>query len=533
MNDDDIERRISRHLQQQSRLMNVGAPSLISVTRRAAQRRGRRRATLGVVTTAAVSIGTIAGIQALSRSGASPARPSSTTVPNGPGPSTPQLQPVDPSLVWNTVRPDSTQALGYTNSLIHTADGFLAFSTTPGHSDDAVGQLYRSADGITWQPTAPIDGLSSFTAVTASDNGRLFTFATAPATAAGLASEPSLRVSADTGATWQPLNLPLDLGDLSGLNGNATVAVTPVAVAAGAAGVIAVAGVTLRFSDEIRRNYPNIVGWTADGLQVASPCDPSSATTIVEFGPGATTAQIATTVSGVMVGSTTPSTRGGEVAASTTAQPEVVTAPVSPDCPSAAQGSSVVPWSAVGIDPATAARLIGRPRVFVSADGEQFTAAATPAVGNGEGNGQVRALSTSDGYALLVTSANQANGKTDAQLLTSTDGMAWTAHEILTRYPVAFGELADGSLAVTGSDAGGQASSDVLRNGVVQSTRLAGLLEHVRSGQHAEPRVRRCGGRRLGHHDRRLGRQPGKHQPLAADRPALRRRTAVVAPKPR
>ncbi|MEO5898594.1 MAG: hypothetical protein ABIR68_00520 [Ilumatobacteraceae bacterium] len=525
---DQIEGRISRHLHNQAPLINVGAPSVIAVTRRAAQRRIRRRAAVGVMSTAAVSAGTIFGIQALSRTQTHRLRPAGTPTEQSPGGGIGRLTAVDPSLVWNTVEPDSTKALGSTALMTSTADGFIAWSTQPGRSNDFAPKLYRSTDGVNWTVAGDAPNTGNAHQFT-SDGKRLFSFATTAAPAPVNGSRFGLEVGAsdDAGATWQPTELPVDLGDLSGLHGKVEAYVTPLSIAAGSKGVLAVVGVQPRFAPEVERQLGGgINGVTAEGVLRANSCVGEATTIVVGAAGGGlpdgtypamsgqsvhttpadtalagtvpgdvTTTELtgaaitgaaatSTTVTGIAPGETAPAgtdsvgtARVGAVTDSTVP----VTDGTTPACDTSATAPAtpaVVAWSDLGIDPATAAIFGGAPRLFLSGDGTTFTPVAFPDVAPGGQVVGVNSIATADGFALTVSTiaAGTARGGVESRLFTSTDGSTWVSYDIASLYVSSLGRLADGAIGVVGTDVDGSPIASVLRDGVVRSTGLNGLL---------------------------------------------------------
>lgn len=513
MNDhlDRLDERISRHLHDQTSRVDVGAPSMVHVRRRAHQRRNRRRTAFGVAGTAAVSAATIFGIQALSRPHTSrlvPAQPTEATTPEGV---TDRLLLVPSNLIWNRFEPDSARAVAATAYQVAAGDGFLAWATQPGRSTTGgVSTVYRSSDGINWDPVSDVhvDRPDRLTA----GGGRLYSFATSPAAAAGVADQPAVELSTDGARTWQPIDLPIDLGDLSGLNGKVQASIGATIVA-GDHGTMAILDIRPRPTAALAAEYPG-AGFTSDGLAMPDPCVPTPTTTIMETpttaAAGATGATSTTTPGSTGMTSTAvpgtiettattatapdaaaaPTTTPGLVGASSTTAPGPIQAPgaigtttvaapaadpvVCAASSQATSGTSNNPtWSELGVDPATAAIFSEPSPVFVSTDGEHFTRAGSlPPLPDGATGGLIRAISTIDGYA-VVRSVYTATTE-QYELLTSADGANWTTTQ-LPLYPSGFGQLADGALAIVGYS-NSAFTVAVLRDGVLHTGAFDDLL---------------------------------------------------------
>ncbi|MFT3852576.1 MAG: hypothetical protein QM733_07560 [Ilumatobacteraceae bacterium] len=466
---DPLDERISRHLYDQTSHVDVGAPSMVHVRRRAHQRRNRRRTAFGVAGTAAVSAATIFGIQALSRPHTSrlvPARPIQPSPESGFEPAI----AVPSNLVWNRFEPDSTKAIVYTSTRVAVDGGFLAWSTQPGRSNVPTQVLYRSDDGVTWERVrdASVDEPS----VLAAGGGRLYSFGTAPATAAGLLGKATVGVSADDAVTWQQLDLPIDLGDLSGLGPNVQAAVSPVAFAAGDHGAIAVVQVTPRMTATAPADLRS-ASFTADGVVLPDECSYGAASTTTSIDDRSI---IATTVPAP----TTPAPNEPVEQATTTTFTVDDTGPATTmpgvACPTTPSAPRTRTWADLGVDPATAAIFAQPAQVFASDDGEHFAPAGTlPAMPAGYRANEARAIATTDGYAILRSSYSGGAAPTVFELLTSPDGVTWTSTQLPAGPSMAFGQLADGSLAAFGYDTSGPIVM-LVRDGTVRTISLAELV---------------------------------------------------------
>lgn len=471
----DLDERLTRHLERQARLIDVGAPSMVHVTRRAAQRRNRRRTAVGIVGTAAVSVATIAGIQALSRPNGGkrivPVSPTATTETPGVG-TVQQAQSIESNLVWNRFEPDSAAALGFGFGQVATSNGLFAWSTQPGRSDSPSQVLYRSDDGVSWQQVTDSTGAPPARLTAAGD--QIYSFGTTTATAAGLSTQPTLRVSTDA-VDWQDLDLPIDLGDLSGLGPDVTAVIEPTAFAVGEHGAIAIVTVRPRLSGELIAQLGAVQRIDAAGVTIADQCAASSVTTtmVMAGGPAVGTAP-PRTVEVTAPASTTPAAAD----ATTTTTMEMTPAKgTSPSCPQDAAPEHTRPWSDLGVDPAAAAVFARPAQVFVSTDGQHFVAAGElPALPTGTQYADTRAIATPDGFAVLRNSAGPDGQSQPAELLTSGDGSTWQSTEIGGGGgTVAFGRLADGSI-VNLSYGGSSPSVWILRDGTTQTVSLDGVV---------------------------------------------------------
>ncbi len=438
---DEQTSRISKMLGDAASGLDVPTLGVSAVRRRGSIRQHRRRAGIATVSAVALLSAGALTVQRLSNNpspstgpAAAPTDSEPTSTPLGtvstaasrdPGSFGEPVQRVDSAFVWNAVEPGSAEAvtnlvwgIGPTQEAPH-----FAWSTAPGPmvGGDFHPVLYRSADGIHWSPAA--NGTFTEPQVSkrgfASQNGVLFAFGTAAATAAipqGGAGDAVVDVSSDDGASWQTQVLPLDLRALAAMKGVGGVGMSG-AMAAANGVVVAVA-------------QPN-VWWTASGFgrqlvmtangayELTQPgcdgpdCSPTS-TTVVN-GPSATnssdtapadTSPALTTPSGVVP-------QNGEDTVPTV--------------------SNLIPYDELGIDPASVAAARA-PRVFVSTNGAEFTEAEFPALPDSASanGGDVRVFTAGGAFYVTVSAATfdptltgNANRFSYSLIYRSIDGVTW------------------------------------------------------------------------------------------------------------
>lgn len=403
---DEKTSRVSKMLHDTTAQLDVPTVGVSAVRRRGSNRQHRRRAV--VATTSAVLLlgGGLLTVQRLSNTPgpttgpaavpSSDSEPASTPIDTAAATSTPGSEPgvfgepvqrVDSAFVWNAVTPGSAEAV---SSLVWgfgpTQEApYLAWSTAPGPTADGTYQsmLYRSDDGIRWSPVA--DGTFTEPQVSkrglASQNGTLFAFGTAAATAAipqGGAGDAVVDVSTDGGASWQPQVLPLDLRGLAAMDGVGGVGMSGGLAAANGV-VVAVAQPSVWW-DAQQLGRELII--TADGAyeitypscEGGSLCNPTE-TTVSGFGSVPATVENTAPGDSIPVGDTVP-------AETFPAATERVL--VEDSIPAV---SNLLPFDQLGIDPASVA-VSRTPRAFVSTDGVSFSEVEFPdmpdtAIGNG------------------------------------------------------------------------------------------------------------------------------------------------------
>lgn len=185
-------------------------------------RRRHRNRRVGVAFTAAATVGvTAVGLQQLTRpasvgSGQAP----EPAAPSASGPSAaPQLDAlpltlVEPSMVWNRIDPDSSEAVSY-GAGVYSAQlpelpGVMV-STAPGKSEYAR-RLWRSEDGIHWAEAGPLPQGMSATAASWAQGNRIYVVGTMPAAAGSehLTGPVRVSVSDDAGEHWSAVDVPVD-----------------------------------------------------------------------------------------------------------------------------------------------------------------------------------------------------------------------------------------------------------------------------------------------------------------------------------
>ncbi len=443
---DEKTTRISKTLQDTASELEVPTVGVSAVRRHGSTRRHRRRA--GIATVSAVALlgaGTLA-VQRLSHNPSLSTGPAavplsvgettpavietiSTAGPNSdPGSVGEPVNRVESAFVWNAVEPGSAQAISSPIFGIGPTEQapYLVWSTAPGRSVAGEFQpvLYRSDDGIHWSPAAS----DTFTepAVTrrgiASQNGVLFAFGTAAATAAipkGGAGDAVVDISSDGGASWQPQVLPLDLRGLAAMDGVGGVGMSGGMAAANGV-VVAVAQPTVWWDASASGEL--VV--TAEGAyRITYPqCDSSCTSTSVS----GRDAVVDTTVSAdAVIGDTVPA----DTAPVETLPNGTVLLSVDDTTPTL---SGLIPFDEVGIDPASVA-VARTPRAFVSTNGADFSEAEFPALPDSvtSNGGDMRVFTA--GQAFYVTISAQtfdpslsSGGYTNSTLIyRSIDGVTW------------------------------------------------------------------------------------------------------------
>jgi hypothetical protein len=499
------ERRVANHLGLRAPSIELSQTPVAAVVQRGKQRRTRRRTAVGVLSVAAVCAGTIVSVQLLSRpaehqrisvtDGQDPTGsgdPTSSTEtgasenaapPSSASAGIATLTPVPSNLVWNTVVPDSSEALGsgLAFGVTNTAP-FLAVSSAPGRagSDEQwIATLYRSDDGISWNkltdvPDLPLGAFDSY-------NGSMYSFSTAAATAPipkGQAGDVVIESSKDDGASWQQQVLPLDLRALVAAHGVASVPFNSRNIAAGPAGAIAVGqiGVQLDLAELGLPSDSYLVSRDAAGIQVGrSGC-----------GGGATYATATT----VRLADVPEATVSEPPATAYTVVPTISESNASVPPPDTTPATcndtgATVPgdfrtytWAELGLDRAVIDALSAPPHLFVESSGsDQFVETAFPAIPDGTKVGGATVYATSSGYAMSV--ALIAGNVTPPNMLyLSTDGVTWTSSSIPSiSYISAFGQLGDGTYVLAGTDSQGVATVAISGDGSNWTTSaLAGLL---------------------------------------------------------
>lgn len=492
---DEQTSRVSKMLHDTTADLDVPTIGVSAVRRRGSNRQHRRRAV--VATTSAVLLlgGGVLTVQRLSntpgRTTGPAAVPSTDSQPapietiatatTAVGPSSgvtgDPVQRVDSAFVWNAVTPGSAEAV---SSLVWgigpTQEApYFAWSTAPGPTTDGSYQpmLYRSDDGIRWSPAT--DGTFTEPQVSkrglASQNGTLFAFGTAAATAAipkGGAGDAVVDVSTDGGATWQPQVLPLDLRGLAAMEGVGGVGMSGgLATANGV--VVAVAQPTVWW-DAQQSGRELII--TANGAyEITYPtcgemeCQPTLTT--VSGGTGGVMIPASTVPAGDTIpaettpaGATVPTpadTAPADTSPSNITPADTAPAFVEDTIPTV---SDLLSFDQLGIDPASV-EASRTPRAFVSTDGATFSEVDFPALpANAISNGgDVRVFTAGSAFYVTISTtildpatqggASGYGAYVGASLVyRSTDGVSWqqVGDIIDSRGQDLLGVMSDGTL---------------------------------------------------------------------------------------
>ena len=458
---DDHTARVSKVLHDTASELDVPSVGVSAVRRHGSARQHRRRA--GIATMAAVALlgaGALT-VQRLSHN------PSPTTGPAAVPPSIGETTPavidtvatttsdgsgsepgsfgnpvnrVDSAFVWNAVEPGSAEAVsGFPLGIGPSQQApYLVWSTAPGPTvgGDFRPVLYRSDDGIHWSPAASDTFIEP--AVTrrgiASQNGVLFAFGTAAATAAipqGGAGDAVVDISSDGGASWQPQVLPLDLRGLAAMDGVGGVGMSG-GIAAANGVVVAVAQPSVWWDAAASGE---LVITTAGAYKITYPQCEGSCTE--------------TTVSGREASGSAPAdtdssdTAPADTSSADTSPPNTTPAEASPNGTvlsgvddTVPTVTGLIPFDELGIDPASVA--VARTlRAFVSTNGADFTEAEFPTlpdsvIANG---GDIRVFVAGNAFYVTISTSTfdpsrmtTNGGSTNATLAyRSSDGVTWEA----------------------------------------------------------------------------------------------------------
>jgi hypothetical protein len=266
----DLDRYLYDQLRAQAAGVDVPAGDVHAVMGRGRRHR-HRRAGASVLAVMAVA-GTVTGLVVSNASGGRPAQISIGAPTSAPAVGSARL-------TWRVV--PTTAGLSDLASLASSGSISYAVSTAPGVAaagNEAVQQLYRSADGLSWTTATGPTGLSA-TGV-AVDGNHVYAVGTGPVTAAtGVSGAETAAVSwtDNGGGSWQNSVLPVDLHAPAG---DVTVDGESVNVAAEPKGVVA--AVTINATADLSRLVPGVSAktlWTTDakgvevlGAQVSSQC---------------------------------------------------------------------------------------------------------------------------------------------------------------------------------------------------------------------------------------------------------------------
>ncbi len=480
------EQRLADQLHRHARHVDIGDTPIASVVCRGRQRRERRRAAVGLAAVIAVSgtaVGTIQLLsQPVSRRVVPSTDPADDTTPTGtlqisqPGEELIPVNRVDSNLTWNVVEPGSTEALGsviWDNSaVVGQSPPYLAWSTTPGKTISPNGQqdfiptLYRSTDGIRWEPA----GGESFTQPdismrgTGSRNGRMFAFGTVAATAPipnGGGGEVVVDVSDDQGASWRHITLPIDLRGLAASDGVQSVGFLGDMIASNQ-GVVAVGVPNINIDASVFGSNGGYFPRRDGAILVTYPtCGREITATTVSFGGGYST-------SGTVVPPATAPADTAPAEDTTTTNIGVSGTEPADTCTadSAPQQSDLIPWTELGVDEAAIATMFA-PRAFVSTDGETFVEGTFPALPDGYQMGQIDVSATDNGFvASAQLNEPMGAGPGLAKLYTSADGLAWTESDMPVGQYYIVNILGNGTIVAFGNDMTGQSVTAVSTDAV-------------------------------------------------------------------
>jgi hypothetical protein len=430
------EDRIAEHLGAHARTLTMDGASVGDVIRRGRRRRTRRRTVVGVAAVATVGTATVATINVLSRPSdqrrisvtdnrSGDTDPSNVvTVPAAGDSVLGSIQPVPSNLVWNSVVPNSAEAIavgGFGDT--QTQPPYIMMTTAPGQvapGSPGTPTMYGSIDAISWTPLGAQPGVP-LTAFDAYD-GSIYVFSTAAATAPiepGGAGDAVITSSRDQGASWMQEILPLDLRAIAGARGVGRAPLDARSLAAGPAGVIAVVDVYVELDLAA-------LGIDADGAQVNYESNGVSVVHDPCLVPATTTAA--------------PNPAVTSVASCSDSSPDTI-----------APTSTFYSWTDLDLAPAVAAELTGPPHVFVQRAGESsLTEVAFPDDGGGR-IGNATAIATHDGFAITATVASDDGSQWRNVIATSTDAATWTIADIPLGVVSTVGQLDDGTFVIVGA----------------------------------------------------------------------------------
>ena len=219
MNDSD---RLDQHLADHARSVHLASTSSETIVHRA-ERRTKTRRSVSLIGAAALVIGGIAVSAVVVRSGDHPSRrvvPADSVSTTEPSTSLQSTVEPAPTTTVGTVAPRAPLAwegtdLG-TDSLVanlyqtFTGNGPLyAWTIDEQASADFASNVYRSDDGITWEPIAVSPDLAVVAATAVSTRIALLGYE--PSADASGPSDVVVKLSDDDGSSWQTIPLPLQI----------------------------------------------------------------------------------------------------------------------------------------------------------------------------------------------------------------------------------------------------------------------------------------------------------------------------------
>ena len=514
------ERRVARHLGSNAQILTVGDTPLSAVIKRGRQRRARRRTGVGVLSVATITTGAIVSINLLSEpaghkrltttsgdgtdgstaetnvgvteivNDATTLTPDNAAPEADPSAATAAVSTIPSNLVWNSVSPDSSEAI-VTSGLGRTGNApYIAVSTAPGVTPNGVyaPQLYTSNDGISWRPVGadpgvdrlPLDGY----------DGVLYSFGTAALTAEippGGAGDVVVQTSSDEGATWDPEVLPLDLRTLSAERGVKSTSFNFRNISAGPAGVIAEGQVYVELDfAELGLPVPQPFyeyNRTADGVEIgnsacgASPNGGVTSTTMSASTTEPEGAGMAPTV--VPINNSVPET----------ASPTPTTISCPPVTVGPNGGTSADPtfyaWADLGVSQTVVDALSTPAYLFIKPTGStEFLKQPFPTMPAGFTLKGAKAAAIDDGFAIVANFGSDDNKLVKSHLYRSSDGTSWSDVELPIYGVSSIDQLPDGTFVGFGYGAqmyspGGASAPAVITSadGVNwTSTNLDGIL---------------------------------------------------------
>jgi len=296
-----------------------------------------------------------------------------------------------------------------------------ALSTAPGPADPTSRTpppkvLYRSSDGVNWAPTGRTTG-DLYLADLSTKGDRLYAVGTGTAAVVTTKGRPvadlAVSWSDDAAQTWRRTTLGIDLVAIAAKA--ADVQVGSLSIAAGAGGVVAVAGVTAQL--DLDKALPPGVdvpnGWamTETGIDIlgsGSSC-PDGTT------PGSP---------GVVMPTVRPGTapRPGQLRNTVCYRADGAQVSVTPE-----QGHGVersFTWAELGIGGDVLRAVQGTPTAFWSADGEAFERVDAPF----DGLNSIQVTALGSGFTMFGQQGQQmVGGVTKVGGMRSADGRHWSA----------------------------------------------------------------------------------------------------------
>jgi hypothetical protein len=371
--DDELDR-LRRHLADHAHRSSITTGGLAVVVRSAKCRTRRRR----IATTIAASIAVIGGTSVVAARvtdhephrlilvdqtvHANPTLPPTSILPTVPAPSTAVestqrwvAHDIATDVVVSKLRPDSVAGNG----------PLVGWTTDESGSASVESDLYWSADGISWQPTATSPQLNILAATASSGTIAVLGFNDAtPGTAAVM-----VKLSADDGQTWRTIGVPAEFPQLRGESSVAHVFPKNISIAFSDRTIVASFGVSVDLDDRLfsAEQLRQARRYTTSGVELLVPCD-------------------------------------------------------APCDPSTTEVASLITWTELGVSATVVEAVLSQPRLYVSADEQPFEALAAGPMADGS---SIAAISmTWSGDAYLATT-EPASAPMHSDLWRSNDGTSW------------------------------------------------------------------------------------------------------------